>query len=233
MSEDSEDDDDSFQPVDGTRRILPSNLMPPPNLPGRADAFYVDSSDNELDEEKELPTLDMDESKDKAVAPKAVVIYHQDNQGVDMALVRYVPPDGVLPKSCSDHEMKRVITPEIVPRGAKACDFLITYKLPKALYNFAEESKDTIWDDIWGESATEARAAMKTKERDIRKEHQLKNGTVMCQECVPLTVKVSTVEKWFVHPCNSQAVNFALRGPETEEMVKKRNVHTIYGPSST
>ena len=124
MSEDSEDDDDSFQPVDGTRRILPANLMPPPNLPGRVDAFYVDSSDNELDEEKELPTLDMDESKDKAVAPKAVVIYHQDNQGVDMALVRYVPPDGVLPKSCSDHEMKRVITPEIVPRGAKACDNL-------------------------------------------------------------------------------------------------------------
>ena len=216
--DDTEDDDDDDDDDDSIVPILPAALRPPKLFDPTASGMMPANENVIL--KTETPVI-----SERLLPVEPIVVYHQNMQGVDYALVRLVLPDQVLPALANDAVMRKHLLPKLDVNGRR---LIVKYRHPNSLHDLAEASKDEVWDECWGDSALEGRAALRSKEKEIRKQFVQDSGYILSSTDVSLDVQVKTIEKWFIQPKNSQTVNFVLRGPETEETLKDRNLKAIY-----
>ena len=230
IGDDISDDDDDVSSVNILQPgMLPVALRPPVQQEApRAAAPVVDQATTSALFDEELAGTAETGNAAKILEVKPSVTYHEDMEGVDFALVRYLPPAQVLPLYTLDEDLRKAILPQLTCNGH---ELFIRYKYPECLLNAAQNCMDPKFDDIWGDSACEGRAAWRSHEKELKKAYMQENGSIISGEHIKLTRMMTTILAWFIHPMGSQVVCFILRGPDTDLAKKNRNLETIYRSS--
>jgi hypothetical protein len=171
--------------------------------------------------------LRVDKAKTATLVPlRPVVTYHQDMEGVDWALIRFLPPDTVLPMHCTTEEMRQTLAPELDTSGREV---VVRYMYPRGLLNAEDNCNGSDYEDAWGRSACEGKVAMRTYEKEMKQEYMTNDGNYISGDTISLDKKMSIITSWFIYPPRSQVVNFILRGPDTELVDRNRNLKTLHG----
>lgn len=227
MDDEISDDNDDLSSVNILQpAMLPVALRPVQQEVPRAAAPVVDQAPISSLFDEELVGTAEAANVARIMEIKPSVTYHEDMEGVEFALVRYLPPASVLPLYTLDEDLRKAILPQLTCNGH---ELFVRYKYPECLLNAAQNCMDPKFDDIWGDSACEGRAAWRSHEKELKKAYMQENGSIISGEHIKLTRMMTTILAWFIHPMGSQVVNFILRGPDTDLAKKNRNLVTIYG----
>jgi hypothetical protein len=130
-------------------------------------------------------------------------------------VIRFVPPQGLV---ITDDDLDLLFIKQSGAQDGRSWE--IRYPTPSILYDITEEMTDEDWDEVWGSSSFQGKAAMMNKSLEIRNVYEQQN-IIWRTLHIDLDEPMEVIEGLKLRAKgNFRVISLCLRGPTSE--LKKR-----------